>query len=149
MLDSTINESGYICRDIKPLYTFSCLVYGSELLWSINSERVIGFLPFDAVGTAFTTLYPHSAPVYNITTILTQFSSVLVGGSWLRLVRSTLVVQPFNESLNEVIPFTVSCQTHCEDENFTEVCQSRQVNVAGQYILMSIPLSIYCLSTLV
>ena len=113
------------------MYTFSCQVYAFDLIWYLNNERVTGFLPFDNVGATFTALYPRSAPAYNITAILTQMSSVLVGGSTLRRVTSTLIVQPFNESQIEVIPFTVSCQAHCEDENYTEVCQNRQVNVAG------------------
>ena len=132
VLDSTI-KSGYICRDTKPLYTFSCRVYAYDLIWYVDNERVSAFLPFDPIGATFTISYPASTPAYNITTILTQLSSVLVGGSRLPLVTSTLIMQPFNDSQIEAIPFTVSCQAHCEDRNFTEVCQSRHVNVAGWY----------------
>ena len=122
LLESTI-ISGYICRNTKPLYTFSCRVYASDLIWYLNNERVTAFLLFDSSGITFTTSYPPSAPAYyNITTILTQASSVLGGGSRLPLVTSTLIVQPFNESQVEAIPFTVSCQAHCEDRNYTEVC---------------------------
>ena len=133
VLGSTV-ESGFICKNTKPLFIFSCNVYAFDLVWYINSEIVTAFLPFDAVGATFRSSYPSLAPIYNITTTLTQQTSVSVGGRRLRLATSTLIVQPFNESQIETIPFTVSCQAHCENENFTEVCQSRLVNVAGNVV---------------
>ena len=107
------------------------------MVWYINNEIVTAFLPFDTVGTIFWSSYPSLAPIYTITTILTEQTSMSFGGYRLPAVSSTLTIQSFNESQNEVISFTVSCQAHCEDENYTEVCQSRQMNVAGWYITRS------------
>jgi hypothetical protein len=90
------------------------------------------------------------APIYTITTILMEQTSMSFGGYRLPRATSTLIVQPFNGSQTEAISFIVSCQAHCEDENHTEVCQSRQVNVAGWYInslIVSVPLSNYYMIT--
>lgn len=94
------------------------------------------FLPFDTVGTIFRSSYPALAPVYTLTTILTEQISMSFEGYQLPLATSILTVQPFNESQNKAISFTVSCQAHCEDENYTEVCQSRRVNIAGWYYIL-------------
>jgi hypothetical protein len=135
VLQSTIESAGFICKNKMSLYSFSCNAHASDLVWYFNNEIVTAFLPFDTVGTIFRSFYPALSPIYIITTILTEQTSMSFGGYRLPLATSTLTVQPFNESQSEaIISFTVSCQAHCEDENYTEVCQSRQVNVAGWYI---------------
>ena len=131
VLESTL-ESGFICENKKPLYTFSCSVYAPDLIWYLNDEIVTAFLPFDRVGNTFSVSYPASAPSYTITAILTQQASVYFGGNNLPLTTSTLIVQQFNESQITVIPFTVSCHAHCVDENRTEICQRKHFNVAGR-----------------
>ena len=131
VLEST-TENGFICKNkSSTLYSFSCKAHASDLVWYFNNKIVTAFLPFDAVGTIFRSSYPALAPIYSITTILTEQISMSFGGYQLPRATSILTVQPFNESQNEAISFTVSCQAHCEDENYTEICQSRQVNVAG------------------
>ena len=132
-------ENGFICKNISStLYGFSCKAYASDMVWYINNEIMTAFLPFDTVGTIFQSSYPALSPVYSITTILTEQTSMSFGGYLLPFLTSTLMVQPFNRSQTEAISFTVSCQAHCEEENHTEVCQSRQVNVAGWYTFLVI-----------
>ena len=133
VLDSTIG-SGFVCKNIKALYTFSCSVHAPDLIWYFNDEIVAAFLPFDRVGDTFVVTYPASAPTYIITMTLIQTASTIsFEGYNLPLTTSTLTVQPFNESHIEVIPFTVSCQAHCMDENRTEVCQRKHFYIAGRY----------------
>ena len=133
VLKSTIEDGGFICKNKLSFYSFSCSVYGSDLVWYFNNEIVTAFLPFDSVGTIFRRSYPALAPIYTITTILTEQASMSFEGYMLQLVTSILTVQLLNENQAEPIPFTVSCQAHCEDTNFTEICQSKRVKIAGLY----------------
>jgi hypothetical protein len=132
MLEST-SENDFICKNKTSalLYSYSCNIHASDLVWYFNNKIVTAFLPSDTVGTIFWNSYPTLAPVYTITTILMEQGSMSFGGYRLPRATSTLIVQPFNGSQSEAISFTVSCQAHCRDENYTAVCQSRQVNVAG------------------
>lgn len=135
VLKSTI-ENGFICKNKISLYSFSCSVYTSDLVWYFNNEIVTAFLPFDNVGALFRRSYPAMAPIYTITTILIERAPMSFEGYMLQLVTSILTVQPLNENPQaEPIPFTISCQAHCEDKNFTEICQSKLVKIAGLYIV--------------
>lgn len=79
--------------------------------------------------------YPQSAPnkLYNITAVLTQVSNATVSRYNAPFCVSVLTVQPANESQIQILPFTVSCQTHCEDANSTAACQTKryEFEVAG------------------
>ena len=130
VLDSTI-ERGFICENVKALYAFSCSIYTYDLIWHINDQILAVLFPSDSIGTVFSRSFPVSAPAYNLTVILSQRSSMFIGEYSLPLTTSILIVQPFNESENEAIPFTVTCQSHCRDKNSTTVCQRKHFNVAG------------------
>ena len=73
--------------------------------------------------------YPRSNPVYNISATLTHVTKVN-GSRYLPFCISTLIVQPYNESKLELVPFNVSCQTYCEDENRTGICKTKSYKVA-------------------
>ena len=137
VLKSTVKD-GFICKNKLSFYSFSCSVYGSDLVWYFNNEIVTAFLPFDSVGTIFRRSYPTLAPIYTITTILTEQASMSLGRyTMLQFATSTLTVQLFNESQTEsIVSFTISCQAHCENENVTEICESKQVKIAGWYIVI-------------
>ena len=92
-----------------------------------------GFLPDDLAGEVFMRSFPTSAPVYNVTAVLTQI--VPVSEYNVPFCVSVLIVQPYSEiaSQVQVMPFKVSCQSHCADENHTEVCQVKSYKVAGIY----------------
>ena len=133
MLESTIANDKFICKDKPTLYTFSCTLYGDDLIWYFNREKVTAFLPHDLVGHTFGMSYPPSAPVYNITAMLTLVSNETFSRYNAPYCVSILTVQSFNESQTDapVMPFNVSCRTHCEDERHTEVCQVKIYQVAG------------------
>ena len=40
VLESTITNDNFVCKDRPTLYTFSCTVYGSDLIWHFNRERI-------------------------------------------------------------------------------------------------------------
>ena len=131
ILESTV-EGDFVCEDRPPLYSFSCTLYGYDLIWYLDDEIVTSFLPDDLVGNKFRVYqYPPSAPYYNITAVLTQVSIAAISGYNAPFCVSVLIVQPFNESDIQVLPFTVSCQTHCEDDNRTAICQTKHYDVAG------------------
>ena len=134
VLESTITNDDFICRDRPTLYTFSCTVYGSNLLWYFNRENVAGFLSYDAVGRTFSITYPQSAPVYNVTAMLTLVSNKTFSRYNVPFCVSILTIQSFNESQADapVIPFNVSCLSFCgNDTHRTEVCQVKTYQVAG------------------
>ena len=89
------------------------------------------FLPDDPIGDKVSKSYPESSPVYNVTAVLTQVSLPGFSRFNLPFCVSILVVQPFNETQATVLPYTVSCQTHCQDHNDTQVCQTKHYEVAG------------------
>ena len=128
VLESTI-KGDFICQNQTPLYAFSCTLYSGDLIWYFNNETVTAFLPGDVVGETVRISYPESAPLYNITAVLTQVETISIYNTLFCV--SILTVQPFNEAESEVIPFTVSCQTFCRDDDRTAACQTRQYKVAG------------------
>ena len=134
ILEATV-EDDFICKDKPLLYSFSCTLYGYDLIWYFDDEIVTSFHPNDTVGDRFRIYeYPQSAPdnlLYNITAVLTQVSTETVSRYNAPFCVSVLTIQPFNESQIEVLPFTVSCQTHCEDANNTAICQTKHYEVAG------------------
>ena len=136
ILEATI-EDKFICETKPLLYSFSCTLYGYDLIWYFNNETVTVFHPNDMTGDKVSKSYPESAPVYNITAVLTQISTETVSRYNAPFCVSILTVQPFNENRIEVMPFTVSCQTHCENGNTTlnstSVCQTEHYEVAGIY----------------
>lgn len=134
VLDSSVKNGSFVCGNSKPLYTFSCSIYGTDTIWYFNNVTLTAFLPGDTAGITFKRLYPELAPVYSITVTLTQ--KVSVGRYGIPFAVSTLTVQPYNQSQIKVIPFTVSCQTHCGDVNRTEVCQRSNIIVAGNLSIM-------------
>ena len=122
-------DNNFICENKPPFYTFSCTLYSDDLIWRFNDENVGGFLPNDSVGHHFIVSVPSLAPAYNITAVLTQV--VPVSEYNVPFCVSVLIVQPFNASQPQVMPFTVSCKGHCADDNRTEVCQIKSYKVAG------------------
>ena len=124
-------EGDFICEDRPPLYSFSCTLYGNELIWYFDDEIVKSFLPNDTVGNFWVVQYPPSAPYYNITAVLTQVSTATISRFNAPFCVSVLRVQPFNDSEIQVLPFTVSCQTHCQDATQTATCQTKHYNIAG------------------
>ena len=135
VLESTITNDNFVCKDRPTLYTFSCTVYGSDLIWHFNRERIGGFQSFDGTGAIFSKPYPQAAPgpVYNVTAMLTLVSNRTFSRYNVPFCVSILTIQSFNESQADapVIPFNVSCQTFCENENRTEVCRVKSYQVAG------------------
>lgn len=132
-LDSTIRGS-FICANKVPLYTFSCHVHGHDLLWYFNEVGVATFLYLDRPGLTFHRSYPESGPVYNITTFFGYQNSLdIFGSDRIPLLTSVMTIEPFNENEFTVLPFRVSCHTHCQDINRTayEVCQTKQYEVTG------------------
>lgn len=131
-LESTI-DGNVLCQSQTPLYAFSCTIYGGDLIWYFNNETVTAFLPFDQVGQAISISYPESSPVYNITAVLTQVERLSVYNTTFCV--SILTVHPFNETQSEieVVPFTVSCQTFCKDDNKSAACQVKRYTVAGGF----------------
>lgn len=130
VLESTI-KGDFICQKHTPLYTFSCTLYSGDLIWYFNNETVTAFLPGDQIGDTVRISYPESAPLYNITAVLTQVETISIYN--ISFCVSILTVQPYNETDTEleVIPFTVSCQTFCKDDNRSAACQTRRYKVAG------------------
>ena len=125
------------CPTILPsLYSYSCILYGNDLIWYFNDEKVGGFLPDDSVGHNFVRSYPKSAPVYNVTAVLTQI--VPTSRYTVPYCVSVLIVQPYyySENLVQLMPFNVSCQTHCEDANHSEVCQVKSHKIAGITVIL-------------
>lgn len=137
VLESSIPEN-FVCQDQEPLYVFSCTLYGNDVVWFFEDVLVTAFLPADPVGYSRSISYPESAPVYNITVILTQVSLEAISRYNAPVHVSILIVQTFSENNIEVVPFAVSCQTHCQDENRTEVCQNRNYKVAGMLIIIHV-----------
>ena len=128
----TTAEGDFICKDKPLLYSFSCTLYGFNLIWYFDNEILTAFQAND-MDHLRTFQYPSSAPIYNITVVLTQVSTATVSRFNAPFCVSVLTVQPFNENEIQVLPFAVSCQTHCEDANNTAVCQTKHYNVAGMY----------------
>ena len=125
-------EGDFICKDKPLFYSFSCTVYGKDLIWHFDDVIVKSFLPNDTVGAKFRVFqYPSSAPYYSITAVLTQFSNATISRYNVPFRVSVLTVQPYNESEIQVLPFTISCQTHCQDADKTDVCQTKHYDVAG------------------
>ena len=140
ILEATL-EGDFVCKDKPLLYSFSCTLYGYDLLWYFDDDIVTSFLPNDTDSSKFRVYqYPQSAPLYNITAVLTQVSTATVSRYNAPFCVSVLTVQPFNESDIQVLPFTVSCQTHCEDESRTAICQTKHFNVAGMLNRLAISL---------
>lgn len=131
VLESSI-KGNVICQSQTPLYAFSCTLYRGDLIWYFNDKIVTAFLPNDTVGHNFSISYPKSDPVYNITAVLTQVETVSIYNTTFCV--SILTVQPSNERNIEVIPFTVSCQTFCKDDNRSAACQVKQYSVAGELV---------------
>ena len=130
------DDSNFICNNKPPFYTFSCTLYGDDLIWHFNDENVGGFLPGDPVGRSILRSFPTSAPVYNVTAVLTKI--VPVSEYNVPFCVSVLIVQPYSEitSQVQVTPFRISCQGHCANVNRTEVCQVKSYKVAGIIILL-------------
>ena len=110
------------------------------MLWYFNRERVAAFLTYDALGSTFSMSYPQTAPVYNVTAMLTLISNETYSQYNVPFCVSILTVQSFNESqaTAPVVPFNVSCRTHCIDEQRTEVCQVKSYQVAGMPLIIVI-----------
>jgi hypothetical protein len=125
-----IMEDNFICKDKPLLYSFSCTLYGYDLIWHFGNETLTTFQSGDEDHLRIFS-YPPSAPIYNISTVLTQVSTETVNKYNAPVCVSVLIVQPFNESEVQFSPFTVSCQTHCEDANRTAICQTKHYEVAG------------------
>ena len=99
------------------------------------------FLPNNPIGDKISVSYPSSSPIYNLTAVFTQVTQVLELSRFnLPFCVSILIVQPFNKSQTEVLPYNVTCQTYCTGDSGTQVCQTKRYEVAGKYtiILMSI-----------
>jgi hypothetical protein len=129
ILETTV-EDDFICKDKPVFYSFSCTLYGFSLVWYFDNETLTSFHPNDKDHIRVFQ-YPPSAPIYNITTVLTQVSNATVSRYNAPFCVSVLTVHAFNESEIQVLPFTVSCQTHCEDATNTAICQTKHYGVAG------------------
>ena len=123
----------FLCKNELPLETFSCTLFGFDLIWFFNGEKVTAFLPNDPIGDKVSVLYPPSKPIYNLTAVLTQVTQIPALSRFnLPFCVSILIVQPFNESQTEVLPYTVTCQTYCTDDNGSQVCQTKRYEIAGK-----------------
>ena len=129
-------EGDFICKDKPLFYSFSCTLYGNDLIWYFNEIILISYLHDDNDTDCIRVIpYPLSAPYYyNITVVLTQVSNATISRYNAPLRVSMLTVQPYNESEIQVLPFTVSCQTHCQDDDKTDVCQTKHYDVAGNML---------------
>ena len=134
ILDASV-EGDFICKD-KPLhYFFSCTLYGNDLIWYFNNE-LVPLTSFHNIITPnmsrFSPRIFQYPPYYSITAVLTQVSNATISRYNAPFFVSMLTVQPYNESEIQVSPFTVSCQTHCQDDNETAICQTKHYDVAGK-----------------
>lgn len=134
-LTSQINGN-FICNNTKPYYAFFCTLYGTDLIWLYNDQIVNTFQNGDAIGTIYRRTFPEppEMPLHNLTTVLTQLDRE-VGEEFnisVPFCISTLPVQPFDDDDFEVIPFNVSCQTHCGGADGQTICQTQHFNVAGE-----------------
>ena len=122
-------EGDFICKDKPPHYFFSCTLYGKDLIWYFNNELVplTSFHITHNMSRFRIFQYP---PYYSITVVLTQVSNATISRYNARFFVSMLTVQPYNESDIQVLPFTVSCQTHCPDDS--AICQTKHYDVAGK-----------------
>ena len=128
-------RSEFICRDRAPVFAFSCKTYGEELIWKFNETVVTSFHANDTVGNVSTVKVFSSAEsaVYNVSAQLTKVVNL---DSATNVVNSTycvsiLTVRPFNDSQFMVVPFNVTCQTHCQDGTLREVCKTNRYKTAG------------------
>lgn len=130
-LTSHVRGKKFICSNDVPYYTFYCNIYGSDLIWYYNDQIINSFQINDPTGRLFQVNYPSAGtPVNVITTVLTQVADNAPS----QFCSSTMTVQPHNDDNFEAIPFTVSCQSHCNDENLTTACQTQHYEVAGMII---------------
>ena len=133
----------FICNDTKPyFYAFFCNLYSTDLIWYYNGRVMSSFQLNDTVGTTYKKTFPEppEKPVHNVTTVLTELN-MTAGEEYnisVPFCISYLTIQPFDDNDFEVIPFNVSCQTHCSDENNTAICQSQHYEVAGACIIMAL-----------
>lgn len=125
----------YICNATEPYYTFFCTLYGTDLLWYFNEKLISSFLGSDEPSRSYISNYPDSPekPVYNVTTVLTDVDYESVRYYNVPFCISTLTVQPFDHNDFTVIPFSVSCRTHCLDRD-TQICQTKDFKIAGESI---------------
>lgn len=130
---------GYICQNQSPLskiYIFKCFIFGNDLLWYLNDEKVASFLPPDVVGHVATKTVKQR---FTITAVLTHTESVNEDYDSPVRISVLTVHQHLNEN-QTAIPSSlkVSCQTHCQDESRRLTCKTKQYNVAGPGMLKSI-----------
>ena len=160
VLETTITDDDFICPNQTPFYAFYCVAHGYTLLWSFNGDIVTVFLPLDSVGyfvpfTYYRNVFDsRSEPVYNVTVVLTFISNTIRqensnNNIMIPILASTMIVQPFNASQSQDLPFNVSCQTFCQNESHAQVCQTKHYKVAGMlhYSLMHISY-IHCCDSL-
>ena len=121
----------FLCKnELVPLEAFSCTLYGFDLIWLFNDQKITAFYPDDPIGDKVNISYPNSSSIYNLTAILTKVDMISLSRFSLPFCVSTLIVQPFNESQTELEPYNVTCQTFCTGNNRT-VCQTKKYEVAG------------------
>jgi hypothetical protein len=131
-LTSHINGE-FLCNNKKPYYTFYCNILGGDLIWFFNNELVHSFQINDPSGLIHQINYPRlpKRPTNILTAALTQVDNT-VSGLGSPFCVSTLTIQPYDDEMFSVLPFNVSCQTHCSDANRTTICQTQHFEVAGK-----------------
>ena len=134
-LTSTV-MGDFICNDSNPyLHRFFCTLYGTDLLWYFNDKIMTSFRDGDPVGHLHQKTYPEppEEPMFNVTAVLIQVNN----SSWseynVPFSSSFLTVLPYNLYNVSVSPFNISCNTFCSNDNMTEVCQEKELNIAGVF----------------
>lgn len=138
VVESSIDGTNeFICPNRPPVFTFVCSLYGKSVVWRINGTTVASFHPMDPVGDKSSIeLFPSdSDPVYNISAELTKVKFISSINS--DFCVSILKIQPYAEREIQVLPFSVSCLTYCQDEIGAEICQTLYYEVVGMLIIIN------------
>ena len=146
-LYSNDDDVNYLCpRDPTRYYSFTCEIYGRDLIWKFNGEPVKSFLSNapNRTGMLENTEGSNPAPnAYHISATLISIVEDTIYG--VPKCNSTLVVRPVTTDHTMLIPFNITCQTYCERDITLEdssgqrhldhiVCQSQEYHLIGMQI---------------
>lgn len=124
--------------------SFTCDLYGKELIWMINDETVAVYTARDIamledIQKISVEIDSTSNPLSEYYTAYKMFIDIVPANESVYRIpkcNSTLVIRPVNQSY--FIPFSVTCQTFCDDtfggiDTDKSVCQTQEYVVIGKY----------------
>ena len=140
ILYSNDDNVNYLCpNDPTRYYSFTCELYGNDLIWKFNGKSIKSYLANaqKQIGE-LQTVGKNSAPdTYNISTVLLSIEDTIYGVK----CNSSLVVRPITTDREKLIPFSVTCQTYCKQNitltdstgqcDFNAVCHRREYYLIG------------------